>query len=481
VHGDTADDRVHKLEAVLGPAEMPPEDITLIANLLSVPTGNRYPRPEFSPQRKKEKTFAALTRRLAVRAREQPVLMLLEDAHWADPSSLELLDAVIGLLSELPILLVISFLPEFTAPWIGHAGVTLLTLSRLDRRQAAELTRQVTIKQALPPALFERVVAQTDGVPLFIEELTKVVLEAATQPAGVTLAVPDTLQASLMARLDRLPAAKQVAQIGSVIGRAFSQTLLAAVAQLPEAQLAQSLDELVASGLAIRRGISPDAIYSFKHSLVQEAAYDSLLRSRRAEIHAVIVATVEADPSVATLEPGVLGQHCVQAGLIAMAVNYYRIAGVRLAEQSALVETRLQLERGMALAESLPSGPNRDRIEAELLLAFGRFLMVTKGNADAEAVAILDRAVALCRRANLLETLAPVLYSLGTCAVQRADIPATRTIGEELLALGMHRMTRESYRPVIHGFAALRSTKDGSWRRRITAPRRSFNPPEVDS
>jgi predicted ATPase len=233
-------------------------------------------------------------------------------------------------------LLVVSFRPEFAAPWIGHAGVTQLTLGRLDRRQATQLATEVNVEHPLAPALLERVVAQTDGVPLFIEELTKALAETTVQPDGMTVVVPDTLQASLTARLDRMPAAKQVAHIGAVIGRQFSHALLAAVAQLTEAGLARGLDELVTSGLASRRGAPPDTIYFFKHALVQEAAYDSLLRTRRADIHTRIVAAFELDASIASIGLDILGYHCAQAGLIAKAANYYRIAAQRTVTRLAV-------------------------------------------------------------------------------------------------------------------------------------------------
>jgi predicted ATPase len=210
------------LEAVLAGTELPSEDVALIAAKLSVPTGERYSQLDRSPQRRKERTYASMYRRLASRARVEPVLLSFEDAHWADPSSLELIDGLPDRLAEMPILLVISYRPEFADPWIGHAGTALITLSRLDRRQSAMLAAQVTAQRMLPRALLDRIVAQTDGVPLFIEESTKAVLETDTGTGGtVSLTVPGTLQASLMARLDRLPAAKQVAQIGAVIGREF--------------------------------------------------------------------------------------------------------------------------------------------------------------------------------------------------------------------------------------------------------------------
>jgi predicted ATPase len=218
--------------------------------------------------------------------------MVLEDVHWPNPSSLELFDTLISQITKLPILLVISFRPEFVPPWIGRAGVSLVTLSRLDRRQSAALAAQVTTVYALTQAILERIIAQTDGVPLFIEELTKAILETASSGSSMPFAVPSTLQASLMARLDRLPPAKQVAQIGAVIGREFPHGLLIAAAGLAEVQLTNGLDELVEAGLLFRRGQPPEATYTFKHALVQEIAYESLLRTRRQHVHRRIAEVV---------------------------------------------------------------------------------------------------------------------------------------------------------------------------------------------
>ena len=362
--------------------------------------------------------------------------MLFEDAHWADPSSLELLDRLIDQLPELAVLLVVSFRPEFAAPWIGRAGVSLIALSRLDRRQSAALALEVALANVLPATLLDRIVSQTDGVPLFIEELTRTVLESAMRTDNTVLSVPDTLQASLMARLDKLPVAKQVAQVGAVIGRDFSHALLAAIAQLPEAELTRGLDELVRAGLAVRRGVPPDAAYSFKHMLVQEAVYDSLLRGRRTEIHGAVVEAVETDTSLAIIEPSLLGHHCAQAGLIAKAARYYRIAGERSAERSAAAETSAQLERGLHFAGSLPEGPDRHRLEAELLLARGRILMNTNGPADAEASEVLVRAAAVSRKLGDSEALARALFALGNITMNRGDTRTAQSLGEDLLALG---------------------------------------------
>ncbi|HET6197616.1 MAG TPA: AAA family ATPase, partial [Acetobacteraceae bacterium] len=273
-------ERLHKLESVLLPAGPSREDVALIADLLGVPVDASYPPLDLSPQGKKQRTLEALMRRVLALAQRLPLLVLAEDVHWADPSSLEALDRTIELLPELPILLVVTFRPEFSPSWTGLAHATAVTLNRLSRRDAERLVAEVMIGHALPPALLERIVTPSEGVPLFIEEMTRSVLENADALAGTlpSLSVPETLQALLTARLDRLPAAKTVAQVGATIGREFSRSLLAAVAQVPERQLEDGLDQLVKSGLATRRTLLNDAVYTFKHALVQEAIYDSLLR-----------------------------------------------------------------------------------------------------------------------------------------------------------------------------------------------------------
>jgi predicted ATPase len=298
---DAASDKLGKLQALLASGVTSDEDTSLLADLLSIPTDDMLPVPNLSPQRRKERTFEALIRRLETLAERRPVLMLVEDMHWADPSSRELFDLTIERLAGFPILLVMTFRPEFQAQWIGRAGVTLLTLSRLDRRNIAAMAAQVAT-QAIPAELIERIATQTDGVPLFIEELTRAVIEAGplTSDGAARLAVPDTLQASLLARLDRLPAGKTVAQIGAVIGRSFSYELIAAVAGLREPALREGLEQLVGSGLAFERGAPPDASYMFKHSLVRDAAYEILLRDRRGDLHArVVEALLQQDPEAA--------------------------------------------------------------------------------------------------------------------------------------------------------------------------------------
>jgi class 3 adenylate cyclase len=382
VRTDTPQQRFDKLETMLNRVGTSAEDIALIADFLSLPAADRYPALVYSSQRKKEETFAALIRQLTTRARRQPLLMLFEDAHWADASSLELLDQVVGLLTNLPVLLVISFRPEFQPPWSGLAVASSVTLKRLTQQQSAQLATWIVVEQSLPPQLLERIVTQTDGVPLFIEELTKAVLEDAghrdSQAASVT--VPTTLQASLVARFDRLPAAKQVAQIGAVIGREFGHALLAAVAISPEAQLSHGLETLVASGLAFRRGLPPDAVYTFKHALVRDAAYSTLLRSQRQELHARIGRVLqEKFPDITGSQPELLAHHLTQAGLADQAIEWWRRAGLRSVARSAHAEATAHFECALDLLGKLPANEQRDARELDLTLDLAVPLIAVHG------------------------------------------------------------------------------------------------------
>ena len=434
---DTPEDRLRKLEATVASRGLAPRDTPLLAAMLSVPLGDRYPRLDLSAQRLKEKTFDILIGRLENLARVRPVLVVFEDAHWADPTTLELVEAGIDRLAGLPVFRIISFRSEFIPPWADRPNVTHLTLERLDRHASTALASQVAAQHVLPPALRDQIIRQTDGIPLFIEEMTKAVLEETTGGPTATnpIVVPGTLQGSLMARLDRLPVAKQVAQLGAVIGRNFSHALLAAIANLPAALLAQGLRELVASGLAFQRGAGFEALYAFKHSLVRDVAYESLPRNRRAEIHAAVVTAAETDSGVGTIRPGRLGHHCAQAGLIAKAASYYRLAGEHAAEHAGLAETRNHLERGLQFARSLPDGADRHLLEAELLIALGRLLMAIKGQSDPEANNVFGRAVEVCRQLGDPEMLARSLFALGAIAMSRGELQSVHEISADLLGL----------------------------------------------
>jgi class 3 adenylate cyclase len=297
---DAAEQRLDKLEAVLAQAtDDLGEAVPLLAALLSLPTGDRYAPLNLIPQKQKEKTLQALVAQVEGLAARQPVLMLFEDAQWSDPTSLELYDLIIDRVPALRVLLIVTFRPEFAPPWVGRPQVSLLTLNRLPPRQRAEMIAGITGGKALPDEIAAQIIDRTDGVPLFVEELTKAVVESgmltdagdrytAATPA-TPLAIPASLQASLLARLDRLAPVREVAQIGAALGRQFSHELIAAVAPMPQPQLDDGLAQLVGAELIYRRGTPPDAEYTFKHALVQDAAYSTLLRSRRQQLHARIV------------------------------------------------------------------------------------------------------------------------------------------------------------------------------------------------
>jgi class 3 adenylate cyclase len=358
--------RLDKLEALLARGtERLNEVVPLIAALLGVPTGERYPTLTLSRELQKRRTLQALVDQLAGLAAQQPVLALFKDVHWIDPSTLELLSLVIERIRRLPVLVLVTFRSEFQPPWTGHAHVTTLTLSRLDRRQGSDLVARVTGDKPLPAEIVEQIVARADGVPLFVEELTKAILESGlVADAGdhyelsgplPPLAIPATLHDSLMARLDRLAPVKEVAQIGAVIGREFSHELLAAVAPSSANRLDDATDQLVNSELVFRRGVPPEATYTFKHVLVQEAAYQSLLKSKRQQLHARIAQVLEERSDAGEARPEVLAQHWTNAGLAERAIPYWRRAGEHATRRSANLEAIAHLNKVWSCSEHCPT------------------------------------------------------------------------------------------------------------------------------
>jgi predicted ATPase len=330
---DTNAIRHDKLEALLGDAAEP-GDLSLIAEMLSLSGGERFPPLDLSPQRKKERTFEALLRQLQVLVQRQPVLMIFEDLHWIDPTSRELLDLTVEKITGLPVLLVATYRPEFQPPWVGQFQVTVIALNRFGRNEGARLAGNLG---ALPPDIVDEIVERTDGVPLFVEELTKAVVEAGADrgyasisavPSSL-LAVPATLHASLLGRLDRLgPAAKNVAQVGAAIGRDFSYELLAAAAQLAEPELQEALRRLVEAGLVFQRGAPPTAEYLFKHALVQDTAYSTLLRGPRQALHRRIADALEQRfPDFVATRPEILAHHYGEASIADKAITYWHLAG----------------------------------------------------------------------------------------------------------------------------------------------------------
>ena len=342
-----------------------------------MPGSERHPLPNLSPQRKKERTLEALIRQLEGLARRQPVVMVFEDAHWIDPTSRELLDLTVEHVRSLPVLLIVTFRPEFQPPWTGQPQVTMLALNRLDRRDRTTLVEQIAGGKALPEEVIAQIAERTDGVPLFVEELTKSVLEGGVTPLGI----PTTLHDSLMARLDRSESVRRVAQTGAAIGREFPYALLRAVSPLPEDELQTCLSRLVASELVFQRGTPPAAIYSFKQALVQDTAHGSLLRSFRQQLHAQIADALETHfPELMDTQPELFAQHYAEAGLVEKSVDYWGKAGRRSAGRSAMAEAASQFHKALDQLALLPDTPERQREELVFWSALGAVLQPSKAS-----------------------------------------------------------------------------------------------------
>jgi class 3 adenylate cyclase/tetratricopeptide (TPR) repeat protein len=445
---DTADERLDKLEAALGQATDDLGEATpLLAALLSLPTGERYPPLNLTPQKQKERTLRALVAQVEGLAARQPVLMLFEDAQWSDPTSLELHDLLIDRVPAIRVLLIVTCRPEFIPPWIGRPHVNLLALSRLAPRQRAEMIAGVTGGKALPEEIADQIMDRTDGVPLFVEELTKAVVESgmltdrgdrytATGPVPA-LAIPASLQASLLARLDRLAPAREVAQIGAALGRQFSHELIAAVAPMPPPQLDDALAQLVGAELIYRRGTPPDAEYTFKHALVQDAAYSTLLRGRRQRLHARIVASLEDRfPEIVAAQPALLARHCEEAGLTEKAVEYWLAAGRHAWGRSMSAEAVALLRRGLALVSALPDDDRRRETELALQIALGQALVASRDWGMPEVGEAYARARQLSVALNRRRPLLFALWGQFTYHWGRADLKRARQLADELRSLG---------------------------------------------
>jgi len=397
--------KLDKLEALLAAGTN--EDYRLVAELLRLPDIGRYPPLALNPQQRKQKTFDTLLRQLDALALRQPVLDVFEDVHWIDPTSHEALDRTIECIRELPVLLVMTFRPDFVPSWIGQPNVTMMTLNRLDKHDGAALIERVVGRHRLSSEIVNEIVQRADGIPLFAEELTKAVIEAESsgEDAVHMLShtplnkVPATLHASLMARLDRLGPAKEIAQIGAAIGRECSYEMLVAVSSLPECDLRAAIEQLTASGLLVRRGTPPDAIYVFKHALVQDAAYGTLLISSRQQIHARIAEIIETRfPDQAAREPEVLARHFAEAKQSERAIPYWIKAGRHSAERSANLEAIRHLSRALKALRLLPESAERDRQELIAQTAIGTPLMSVHGYAAPETGAAYCRAHLLTQR-----------------------------------------------------------------------------------
>jgi TOMM system kinase/cyclase fusion protein len=448
---DTLEQRLDKLESVLQAARFPlQEAVPLFAALLAVPLAERYPSLDWSPQKQKQKTQEALVRWLVAEAERQPVLAVWEDLHWADPSTLELLGLVIHQTPTVPLLTLLTCRPEFHPPWLLRSHCTQLTLSRFTRPQVEEMVRRITGGKALPAEVVQQIVVKTDGVPLFVEELTKMVLEAdllrehedrydLTGPLP-SLAIPTTLHDSLMARLDRLATPREIAQLAATLGREFAYEVLQAIAPLDEVALQRGLSQLVDAELIYQRGLPPQAQYVFKHALIRDAAYQSLLKSTRQQFHQRIAQVLEARfPDTAEAQPELVAHHFTEAGLHAQAVGYWHKAGQRAIERSAHVEAIAHLTKGLEALKALPNTPQRAQHELALQLALGAPLQATRGYAAPERRQAYTKAWKLCQQVGETSQRFPVLFGLWQCYALGAEWQAARAAGEQLLSLAQRQ------------------------------------------
>ncbi len=444
---DSPQEKINKLESVLEQYGFTLEDnLPLFASLLSLPLPESYPSLALTPQRQKQKTLEALLGWLLREAEKQPVLRIVEDLHWADPSTLDYLSLLITHIPAAPIFALFTFRPDFIPPWTLRSRLTQITLNRLSRKQVELIVEREAGGKALPAQVVQQIVEKTDGVPLFIEELTKMVLESGllreqeayfelTGPLP-PLAIPATLQDSLMARLDRLAPVKEVAQLGAAVGREFTYELLHAVLPLDEETLRGELSKLVEAELLFQRGIPPQARYFFKHALIQEAAYQSLLKSKRRQYHQKIAQVLEERfGDIRETQPEFLAHHYTEAGLSGQAIAYWHRAGQRAIERSANLESISHLTKGMELLKALPDTPERIQQELALRITLSVPLTVTKGYAAPEVEEVFTRAKELCHKAGETTRKIPVLRGLAQFYRVKGELQTGRELADELLTL----------------------------------------------
>jgi class 3 adenylate cyclase/predicted ATPase len=447
---DPPSEKLCKLEEALAQFPMPlSEVVPLLASLLSLPLPERYPPLALTPQRQKQKTMEVLLRWLLQETERQPVLFIMEDLHWSDPSTLEFLSLLLDQVPTTHVYVLCTFRPGFHLPWTLQAHLTLLTLSRLPRHQTALMIESVTGGKPLPVEVHQQLVAKTDGVPLFVEELTKMVLESGwlreadgqyelTGPLP-SLAIPTTLHDSLMARLDRQVTAKPVAQLGATIGRQFSYELLQAVSPLDEATLQDALWRLVQAELLYQRGLPPQATYTFKHALIQEVAYQALLKTTRQQYHRQIARTLaERFPDTAATQPELLAHHYTEAGLIEPALPYWQQAGQRAVERSAHVEAISHLTTGLEVLQYLPATPERTQQELTLQLALGAPLLMLKGHTAPEVEHAYSRALAICQQAGDSPQRFAAMEGLWAFYNARGMFHISRGLAEQSLVLAQN-------------------------------------------
>jgi predicted ATPase/class 3 adenylate cyclase len=437
---DTSTVKLEKLQHTLSHYRFPEADtVPLLAALLSLPHPEGSPPLSGSPQKQKEKTQAALVAWLVEEAEKAAVYCTWEDLHWADPSTLEVLDLIIDQVPTVRLYVLLTFRPEFTSPWGNRSHLSQLTLSRLGPQQVEAMVERVTDGKALPVDVLQQIVSKTDGVPLFVEELTKSVLEsigAHSRAPLQALAIPATLQDSLMTRLDRLGTAKEIAQLGATIGRDFSYELLHLVSPVNEESLQQGLKQLVEAELVYQRGLLPQAQYLFKHALVQDTAYQSLLKSKRQQYHQQIAHILEAQfLDTKERQPELLAHHYTEAGLIEQAIPYWQQAGQKAVARSANVEAVAHLTRGLEVLKTLPDTPERVQQELTLQLVLSNALFAVKGYAAPDVEKAMTRARELCQQLGETPQLFPVLWRLVVFYFNRGEVRTAHELAEQMMRL----------------------------------------------
>jgi len=437
--------KLDKLEAFLERESLAdPTTALLFAEMMSLPT-ERYSIVDMSPQKQKMLTIAALSKRLADLAASRPVLLIFEDAHWIDATTMEVLSEFVHTIENARVLAVITHRPDFEPPWNSRAHVTNLTLSRLSRRHGIDLVAKLTGGKSLPKEVLDQIVTKTEGVPIFVEELTKTILEAGflTDVGGhyeldgalPSLALPMTLQDSLMARLDRLGPVKEIAQIGACIGREFSYELLAAVSCSSDRELGAALDRLVDRELIFGRGTPPEASYRFKHALVRDAAYNSLLKTRRQQLHAEVAERLEQMLTTETESaPELLAYHFGLAKMYEKAVYYWRRAGEAAAKRAANTEASMHFTQALEIVRAQQDRFD-DRLELAVLCDLGPALLAAKGWSAAEVGEVYERALEIARKDGELADVIPPLVGLWVYRFSRAELQATHDLHVELLSI----------------------------------------------
>jgi class 3 adenylate cyclase/tetratricopeptide (TPR) repeat protein len=444
VRNDNLQRKLDKLDALLTQTATPTEDAELFTDMLLLPNDGRYRRLNLSAKRRRDRTLQALTKQIEALARLNPVLMIFEDAHWADPTSLEALSLTINRIASHRVLLIVTFRPDFDAPWSGHPHVTTLTINRLGQREVSAMIDSLVGNKLLAERVRGDIIERTDGIPLFVEEITKAVLESESHRAAERAIaaipppeVPASLHASLMERLDRLGSAKEIAQIGAAIGREFSYALLAMVARKPEAQLGAALDRLLAAGLLFRQGEPPDAVYLFKHALVQDAAHGTLLREPRRALHARIADVLKSEfADTVERRPELLARHCAEAGLLEEAARLWGKAGQRSLDLVALPEAVAYLQDGLAIIKRLPLSADRDSLELALREPLHSARLQWRGWASPEVGANARAILHLAQRQGRPQGLLVGLWGTWINTITQGRVAETSDWARRLLAEG---------------------------------------------